>query len=176
MTGQPRLIARIALFSALVYVLSWAMAYLPNIGLMFFVVFTAGYVWGATAGALVGLVGEGLFTTFNPYGPVAFPIALSQVLGAVLCGLIGSLARRMGLGSAGRFRVVSILALLGISCSIAFFAPVSIADAWLWQPFWPRLIGGLPWIAWSLVANAIIFPLLFPVTLRLYRREGSTRR
>jgi uncharacterized membrane protein len=176
MTGQPRLIARIALFSALVYVLSWVMAPLPNIGLMFFVVFTAGYVWGATAGALVGLVGEGLFSTFNPYGPVAFPIAVAQVFGAMLCGLIGASANRLPLNQAGRIRVVTILALLGIICSVAFYGPVSITDAWLWKPFWPRLIAGLPWIAWSLAANAIIFPLLFPVTLRLYRREGSIRR
>ena len=176
MTGQPRLIARIALFSALVYVFSWAMAYLPNIGLMFFIVFTAGYIWGATAGILVGLIGEGLFTTFNPYGPVALPIAIAQVFGAVLCGLIGAGSNRLGLERARRYRLVIVLALAGISCTIVYFAPVSIADAWLWQPFWPRLIAGLPWIAWSLVANALIFPLLFPVTLRLYRRESTTRR
>ena len=173
MTGQPRLIARIALFSALVYVLSYATVYLPNIGLMFFVVFTAGYVWGLRAGILVGMIGEGLFTTFNPYGPVAFPIALSQIFGAALCGLIGAGARRFGLDAAGKTQMVSMLAILGISCSIVFYLPVSVADAWLWQPFWPRLVAGLPWTAWSLVANAIIFPLLFPVTLHLYRREGT---
>jgi hypothetical protein len=56
-------------------------------------------------------------------------------------------------------------------CTILYFVPVSAVDAWLFQPFWPRFVTGLAWAVTSLVSNAFIFPLLFPVTLQLYRRE-----
>ena len=38
----PRLIARIALFSALIYVLSWGTSFLPSVNLAFFIAFAAG--------------------------------------------------------------------------------------------------------------------------------------
>ncbi len=53
--------------------------------------------------------------------------------------------------------------------------PVNGVDAWLYQPFWPRFLGGLPWATISLVSNALIFPLLFGVVTRLYAREGVVR-
>jgi uncharacterized membrane protein len=173
MIGRERLVTRIALFSALAYVMAFATAYLPNISLLYFVIFTAGFVWGPLAGTVVGLVGEGLFTTFNPYGPAPLPVAIAQVGGAVLCGLIGASLRPFGLSTMSVLRRSVVLGFVGLACGLAFFTPVSIVDAWLWQPFWPRLIAGFAWSVWALAANAVIFPLLFPVTLRLYLREGS---
>ena len=74
MTGSVRLISRIALFAALFYVLSWGTAFLPNVNLGFLVAFTAGLLWGAVPGMLVGAVGMGIFTMFNPYGPATVPV------------------------------------------------------------------------------------------------------
>lgn len=168
-----RLVARIGLFSALVYVFSWATIYLPNVSLIFFVVFSAGYLWGNLAGMLVGLIGMGVWTTFNPYGPAHLYIMIAQVTGASLSGLLGSLFRaanpRPDLGLGLRIK----LALSGGLSALLYFLPVMTVDAWLFGPFWVRLIGGLPWVGFSLVANMIIFPSLFGVTRRIMNREAN---
>lgn len=44
MMRAPRLLARIALFSALAYVLAWACYYIPNVNLIYFVAFSAGFL------------------------------------------------------------------------------------------------------------------------------------
>jgi hypothetical protein len=168
-----RLATRIGLFSALVYVFSWVTIYLPNISLIFFIVFSAGYLWGRVPGLLVGIIGMGVWTTFNPYGPAHFYIMLVQLLGASISGLLGAAFRggavEEKLSGALRFK----LALSGGACALLYFLPVMTVDAWLFGPFWPRLIGGLPWVAFSIMANIMIFPMLFGVTQRIKMREGD---
>jgi hypothetical protein len=172
MNWRPRLISRIALFSALVYVLSYATSYLPNVSFVFFIVFAAGYLWGAQAGLLVGLLGMWLWSSFNPFGPAAMPLLAAQMIGAAAGGPIGAWLRRRA-GRNGRRAGWPQLVAAAAACTAGYYIPVNVVDAWLYQPFWPRFIGGLPWAAVSLVSNALIFPLLFPVVLRLYEREGD---
>jgi uncharacterized membrane protein len=171
MTLTPQRLGRVAVFAALVYVLSWATAWLPNINLSFFLIFSAGLLWGAAAGAMVGAVGMALWTVFNPYGPAMIPIMLSQVAGAALCGIVGDSFRRLGgMRSRGAARLVALM-VTGLLCTVVFYVPVSIVDAWLFQPFWPRLVAGLTWSSVAIISNLVIFPLLFPVTHHLFKRE-----
>ncbi len=172
MKPRPRLLARIALFSALIYVLSWATVYVPNLNLIFFIVFSAGYLWGGLAGALVGAVGMGLWTTFNPYGPADIPVMLAQVIGAALGGLIGAIAARYDLQSRSAFVRSSLMATFGIACTVLFYLPVNSVDAWVYQPFMPRFVVGLAWASIAIGANAVIFPLLFGVLRVLYEKES----
>ncbi len=172
MSQRPRLISRIALFSALIYVLSYATSYLPNVSFIFFIVFAAGYLWGAQAGGLVGLLGMWLWSSFNPFGPAALPLLLAQMIGAAAGGVVGFVLRRRRDRTniqPTSFHLVAAAA----ACTVVYYLPVNAVDAWLYQPFWPRFIGGLPWAAISLVSNIVIFPLLFSVVVRLYGREGN---
>jgi len=173
MNLRPRLISRIALFSALVYVLSYATSYLPNVSFVFFIVFAAGYLWGAQAGLLVGLLGMWLWSSFNPFGPAAMPLLAAQMIGAGASGPVGAWFRRCAGGGVERTSPQRLIAAAAI-CTAVYYLPVNAVDAWLYQPFWPRFIGGLPWAAVSLVSNALIFPLLFPVVVRLYGRESDS--
>jgi hypothetical protein len=172
MTFGPRLITRIALFSGLIYVLSWATSYFPNINLIFFIVFSAGLLWGALAGATVGLIGMGLWTLLNPYGPAALPVMFAQVLGAACSGPIGAAVGSSNWQSAGAGTQKLRLCLAALLCTLAFYLPVNVVDAWVFQPFWPRMITSGIWTLISLGSNLVIFPLLFPVTSLLYRREN----
>lgn len=172
MSDSLRRITRVAMLAALIYVLSWGTSFLPNINLIFFIVFTAGFLWGAKAGILVGAVGMGLWTTFNPYGPADFAIMLTQVVGISFSGVIGFFFRKApGLNRDIRFLLISRLIIAAFFCTLLFFLPVSLVDAWIYQPFWPRFYTGMLWGLVSLAANAVIFPLLFPVTGYLYERE-----
>lgn len=171
--SRARLIARIALFAALVYVTSWSLALLPNVKVTFFLIFTAGFVWGPTAGMLVGAVGTGLWSLFNPYGPVPIPIFAAQVAGSALCGGVGAIFRFGRLHDGSPFFVGTALVACGVACTIAYYLPVMVVDAWVFQPFRERLLAGIPWVGIALATNAVIFPLLFGATRFLYAREKT---
>ncbi len=171
----PRLISRIALFSALIYVLSMGTAYLPNVNLIFFLVFSAGFLWGALPGLMVGSIGMWLWTSFNPFGPAALPLALTQVAGAAASGIVGDVFRRANWRQWGRMTLTTWLIVAAVVCTVVFYLPVSAVDAWLFQPFWPRFVTSLLWSSVSLVSNVLIFPLLFGVIRYLYEREEALR-
>lgn len=170
--SQPRLIVRIALFSALIYVLSWGTSFLPNINFIFFIVFLAGFLWGTSAGMLVGGIGMGIWTAFNPYGPAPLPVMVAQIVGAALSGVVGGWFRRSGWKTVGKGGLRWRLVAAAVFCTLLFYLPVNAVDAYLFQPFLPRFIGGALWALISLGFNAVIFPLLFPATRYLYVRES----
>ena len=173
MSGGSRLLTRIALFAALIYVLSWGTSYLPNVNLIFFVVFMAGFVWGAGAGFLVGLLGMGLWSAFNPYGPADFAIMLAQMFGMALNGPVGYFFGKTNWRKRSRWSLAAGLVLAAVVGTLLFYIPVNFADAWIYQPFWPRFITGMVWSLISLAANILIYPLLFSVARYLYDRESK---
>lgn len=173
MNRRLRLMTRIGLFAALVYLFSWVTLALPNISLAFFVAFAAGLLWGVRSGMLVGAFGMALWTMFNPYGPAALPISVAQVVGMSLSGGLGGLLRFAAEWRQWSGRVRSLNAvLLGLASVFLFYLPVNIVDAWLFQPFWPRFIAGAIAASISALFNAIVFPLLFPIIGYLYDRES----
>lgn len=170
---KPRLITRIAMFAALIYVLAWATAPLLNVKLTFFMAFAAGFLWGLIPGVIAAGLGQWLWTFFNPYGPAMPWVTVAQVVGLAACGALGRAFRGSILSAASSRLRFLVLALAAVCCTLVFFVPVSVVDAWVYQPFWPRMIGGLPFVAVSLVANLLIFPLLFRIVLHLYERERA---
>ena len=173
MTGRPRLVARIALFSALIYVLSWGTSYLPNVNFIFFIVFSAGFLWGAVPGLLVGTVGMGLWTVFNPYGPAPPPIILAQIVGVAGSGIVGAVFKASDWQRRNRWTVTLHLIFAAALCTIVFYLPVNTIDALVFPPFWPRFLTGALWGVISLGFNLVIFPLLFRATRYLYLRENA---
>jgi hypothetical protein len=157
-----------ALFSALIYVLSWGTSYLPNVNLVFFIVFVAGVAWGFVPGMLVGAVGMGLWTLFNPFGPASPPVMAAQIAGTALSGVIGAgFALKKLQHSTGRTLTFALVAAACL-CTLLFYVPVNLVDAWIFQPFWPRFVAGMIWSMISVVSNAVIFPVLFRPTRFLY--------
>lgn len=173
MSGRTRLIARIALFSALIYVFSLTTAYLPNVKLSFFIIFSAGYLWGFMPGFLVGAIGIGLWTVFNPYGPAPIPITLAQILGGALCGIAGLAFRGFINLKIHNWQSYALLIAAAITCTLLYFVPVNLVDAWLSQPFKERFIAGMFFSSAALVGNIIIFPLLFGLLRPFYIKERN---
>jgi hypothetical protein len=173
MNVRLQLVARIALFSALIYVLSWGTAYLPNVNFIFFIVFSAGFLWGVVPGVLVGSIGMGLWTLFNPYGPAPVPIMVAQVAGAAGSGIVGAVFRAGDWPRRKKATLTFHLMIAGATCTLLFYLPVNTVDAWVFQPFWPRFLAGALWGVISLGFNLVIFPLLFAATGYLYLRENA---
>lgn len=158
MITRVLLIPRIAIFSALIYVLSLGTTFLPNFNFIFFIIFISGYMWGVLPGMMVGALGMALWTSFNPFGPAIFPIMLAQIIGASMSGMVGGFFNK---GDLLKNKNIIKLIISAVICSILFYLPVNFVDAWVFQPFKERFIVGAFWSLISIGANSIIFPLLF---------------
>lgn len=171
---ELRLIPRIGLFAALVYVLSWATAMLPNVNLIFFIVFISGFMWGIIPGMLVGAFGMGLSTFFSPFGPAALPVMIVQIVGASFSGLLGAIYFNMYGNKITNLKLYLIIPLFSILCTLVFFIPVNIVDSWLFQPFWERFYISSYWSLISVGSNLLVFSLLFPSMISFCKKEQSS--
>ncbi len=173
MRARLQRLVRIALFAALIYVLSLASATLPGITPAYFIAWLAGFLWGSLAGFTTGALGMALWTFLNPYGPALPPVALAQIIGMGGCGLVGTISRMWlrdqhpPIAQAGGMGLTALLA------SVVFFVPVVVVDAWFHQPFWPRIVAGSTFTLIPTGANVILFVLLLPVVWRVRRFESQ---
>lgn len=150
------------MLAALAYSGSFLLLAIPNATLSILIVFFAGWYLRLVAGVLVGAIAALLITIFNPYGLAPLPIVFSQVFGYVLIGATGAMSSRLGrenVTAATR----TVLALLAIITALEFQIPVSLVDAWLYQPFWERLALSVPFALVTIGANVLFFVILFPV-------------
>lgn len=166
-----RLIPRIALFSALIYVISYGAAFIPNVNPIFLIIFSTGFMWGASSGFATGIIGMGLWTFFNPYGPAQLPVMMAQMIGAGLSGLVGANYYPLYKKTKNKIFIITSVVIASIICTLLYFIPVNLIDAWLIQPFWPRFVTGMGWSLVSLISNIIIFPLLFLALESFYIKE-----
>lgn len=171
MTDRLRIITRVAVFAALVFIFSYFSVSLYNFNPAFFIVFLSGFLWGAYPGMGVGIVGFFLYTNFNPYGPAALPIMLSQLIGISFSALLGVAVSKMITNENWDGRSIFILALAGFLSGLVYHILVDVVDAYIYQPFWPRLLAGLFFSLITIVSNSIIFPLMFPVLVYMRNRE-----
>lgn len=169
----PRLLTRVALFSALIYVLSWGTSILPNVNLAFFIVFFAGAVWGLIPGVLIGLIGMALWTALNPFGPAMAPIMMAQAGGMALSGLVGFFFARWRYSDTTGWSLTLALTISAVLCTTLFYLPVNVIDAVLFKPFWPRFYASSVWSLISLGSNIVIFPLLFRALRPIYVKERA---
>ena len=157
--------AAIGIFAALAYVGSFVFMAIPNATLSILLIFFAGYYLGILNGAAVGFISAFLISLFNPYGLAMLPIMAAQVFGYVSIGALGGLFvnRRWD-----NFRVSLIpMLLLGIVTALLYQVPVSVVDAWLFGPFWERLVMSAGFASITLFSNALFFVILFPVLAKL---------
>ncbi len=171
MTSRLKIITRVAVFAALVFVLSYFSVTLYNFNPAFFVVFLAAWLWGFWPGVGVGVIGFFLYSNFNPYGPPQLPILMAQLVGISFTPFLGIAVSRMITSPVWDGKTIFILALAGFLSGLSYHIVVDIVDALVYQPFWPRLIGGLFFSVITIVSNSIIFPLLFPVMVYMQNRE-----
>jgi hypothetical protein len=96
---------------------------------------------------------------------------IAQMAGAAMSGFVGAAFQRINWERMAGGRLYGLLVVSAVLCTVLFYVPVNLVDAWLIQPFWPRFISSALWSLISLVSNMVIFPLLFGVTRHLYVRE-----
>jgi uncharacterized membrane protein len=172
MMTKTKQLARVAVFSALVFAFCFLSSFVPNVNPAFFVIFAAGFLWGVWPGVTVGAVGYFIWIIANPYGPSPLPLLLSQIVGIGFSGILGALARRFLKDIRWNFSTAVVMAVCGLLSGLVYHVVVDVVDAWLYQPFWPRLLAGLVFSLITIISNAIIFPLFFPALTFLYEKEN----
>jgi hypothetical protein len=174
MTEGVRGLARIAVFSALAYALALASAYIPNVSFIYIVIFAAGVLFGPWSGLAVGAIGEFLWTVFNPLGPAMLPIMAAQIAAMMIIGACGGFLHGSAIVQKVRGRGFVFLALWGLTCGLIFQIILNAASAFLFGPFWEMLIAGLTFSIATILSNALIFPVCYPLVVKLAARERAS--
>ncbi len=166
-----------AVFIALVVTLGYAFIFIPNVEAVTATIFISGFLLGKKRGAIVGLLGEFIYASINPYG-VSMPPLLAAQLGSMgLIGFLGGVAGNRFKGKITfktllilRFALWGILSTLifDVATCIGFFAVAGFSP----RQMLANLALGLPFYAVHLISNAAIFASVVPVLLRVASERG----
>jgi predicted anti-sigma-YlaC factor YlaD len=85
-------------------------------------------------------------------------------------GMGGVLYRRRILEQASSAGYV-VFALTGLASGLVFQVLLNGVSAFLYQPFWPSFVAGLTFSLLTIISNAFIFPVCYPLVVKLARRE-----
>ncbi len=163
-----------ALMTAIVFVAGQSLAGIPNVELVTFLVFVAGYLLGPVGGAVVGAAGMGAHSLFNVMGVVVPPVWLAQVFCYALVGVAGAVAGPR-LARVEAAPLAAILAALTGTVLVLFYQIAVNAVAYLTFATGVSLrvyvFGGIAFAAVHIVWNAALFLAAVPPTLRVLSRQ-----
>ncbi len=170
---SARRVAAVGIFAALAYSGSFVLLAVPNVTLSILLVFYAGYHLERFDGALVGLISALLISIFNPYGLAPLPVLGAQVVGYILVGACGSVAVRILPEPTGWFWYL-MLGIFGVLTALIYMLPVSLADAFLFGPFWERFWLSALFSLVTVASNVVFFVILFPALAKV-KKSGMFR-
>jgi len=170
MMTEGRFAARVALFSALAYVLALVSIYIPNVSLSFIAVFACGALFGPKCGIGAGGLGMFLWTVFNPFGMAAVPVMIAQIIGMMIVGAQGGMIARLAVVRSIELKGFWIFGVMGLLAGLVYQLIVSGVNAWLFGPFRESLVAGLGFSLLTIVSNAVIFAAAYPVVVKLAAR------
>lgn len=166
-----------ALWVALIVTVGLVFAFIPNIELVIFVAYLGGAALGAKRGFIVVVMGETIFSAFNPLGSgLAFPILLLlQIISIGFAGLMGGWTASIVLSIRSRiFRLVCV-GLTGFFLTLVYDILTSLSLPLSTGMTEGTLIGsitaGLAFFVMHMVSNTILFSLFAPASLILVQNQ-----
>lgn len=160
--------------TAIVFVAGQALAGIPNVELVTFLVFVSGFLLGPARGALVGAAGMGAHSLFNVMGAAPPPVWVAQWVCYAGVGVAGALAGPWLARVENRVVAAAAAALMGVALVLAYQVA---ANAAAWAAFatgvdlWLYVWGGILFAGVHVVWNALVFMLAVPPTLRVLDRQ-----
>jgi uncharacterized membrane protein len=175
---RAREVRRIAVSGGLVaaaFAIKYPLIGVPNVEPFTLAFFSVGYTFGPLWGLFVGVVGEAIYATINPYGASIFPVWIAQIAGMGCAGLIGGWVGKMkDRLDWDRRRSLLIAIAAGVAATLIFDVLTNLALAATIGPFWPVLIAGVPFAAVHLASNALLFAAIFPILRRWILGSASS--
>lgn len=169
---KSKKISVIAIFASMAIASAYTLSMIPNIELMSFMVFVAGYIYGSYTGALVGLIAMGIYAMWNPWGGPVPPIFAAQVGCMALMGAVGGIANKiLNTPSSNSEKMLGAAALGGV-LTITYDLVTNYAYAiafGLAQQFILVLIAGAWFSLMHVISNTLIFGILLAPVSRMLR-------
>ena len=169
--SRSKTIAITSIFSALTISSTYAMAAIPNVEPMSFLVFVAGFLFGSVIGVSVGVISMTIYTSWNPWGPAIPIISIAQIMSMALIGFIGGL-----LGKTKKKKLTHIdayiLAVVGGFLTIFYDLVTTLAMTVVFgviEEYPLFLISGAWFIVTHVISNILIFGFAsLPIINSLY--------
>jgi uncharacterized membrane protein len=171
MENRTRRIIQTGLFVALVVVLGFLLAEVPNVELMTVSVFLSGVILGRGSGAIVGVLSILIYSLFNPYGPPLPPLVLAQTAGFALIGSAGGIIRKRlvdGGKASYLFSAIAgfLLTMIYDSLTTVATAVVVLGTGGLLKGLAGFFVAGALFIAIHILSNTIVFTVTAVPVLR----------
>jgi hypothetical protein len=168
-----RRIAAGGLLAALALAVNFPLLGVPNVELFSVCLFISGIYLGFWGGFMVPFAAGMIFIIFNPNGPPSLlTVALAQLMGFVLFGMVGAVFGRSIIRNKNRVVGMTFLAAIGIVFTFIYDLLTNLAFALSVGPFKPVLIAGLAFSLWHMVSNGLIFGLSEPIIVKLWHVAG----
>jgi hypothetical protein len=163
---------RIGLWSSAVVAVGYLfkLIVIPNVEGVTLTIALSGATLGFRAGIAVGIIGEALFSLFNPWGPPGFFLLLAQVVSmATVGGLAGALS---GVLSSSKLPTRLLWGSFGLVMSLWFdlltTASFPLLAGMEGVPMATIMIAQIPFTLIKMTVNAVLFTIAFvPLRNRL---------
>lgn len=166
--------AIIAIFTAACIASNYILIGLVNVKFMDFIIFIAGYKFGAVTGTSIGVLTWLIYGTINPYG-FSLPIFIATLTGESLFGIVGGILGRIRPQINNRSITESLkFAIIGFLITFLYDQYTNIIFGFVAGiPISVALISGIPFSITHEFSNAIIFfvgasPLIYAID-RLFK-------
>jgi hypothetical protein len=170
---------RIALLASLMIALTvaagQALAAVPNIELVTFLVFVSGYLLGVRFGAVIGACAMGAHSLFNVMGAAMIPVLVAQIVSYAFIGMAGGVIGPVLQRRSNRYLRAIGFGVVGGLLALAFKVVVNIASFYTFTGtgLWAYIWGGIVFTAIQIGWNAILFLLSMTPTLAVLSRYRS---
>ena len=155
-------VATIATLVPLSIATNYALAGLPNVNLMDFIVFIGGFSFGPVVGALIGVFSWAVYGLINPYG-FLLPIYLATMFTEPIYGIVGGLVGKSLASIDFKGQNLRLCILFGIfACMLTLIYDVvtNIVFAVTFDiPIFFAVIFGVPFMFTHVFSNIAIFSL-----------------
>lgn len=153
-----------AIFIALAVAGGLALFAFPGVEVVTATIFLAGFMLGAMRGFVVGVIGEFLYTFFNPLGPALPPVMIAQIAGMALSGIAGGFTAKL---FATRFPPIPVFTALGIFLTLLLDLATTLAFGLSINQTFAGFLGavtlGAPIYLTHLATNTLVFSVLVPI-------------
>ncbi|MEM2155094.1 MAG: ECF transporter S component [Candidatus Jordarchaeales archaeon] len=165
----------IGVFTAAAVAGTFALSPLPNVEIITFCAFVAGFLFGSRVGGMVGALSMFLFSAISPYGSgLGYPfLLLTQVVGMSIAGLVGGSLRKVlrNLKSTSPWSMY-VFGVSGIAVTLLYDAITTLGFMYPMIPFseFPSVFAaGIPFTVVHVASNAVLLGVVAPFVARSIR-------
>jgi uncharacterized membrane protein len=167
---------RAAFLIALCVVLGYLFLPIPNLEMITAGIFLSGVWMGPFLGAVIGFSAEAIYSVSNPMGFPPPPLLAAQVLAMALTGLVGGFfqipVRSAVFFERKSLRIHCLLAAAGFLLTLIYDVLTNLSFPLMagfnWEQIRITLALGIPFTAFHIGTNVVVFSLVVPVILKRF--------